>query len=69
MRLVPVLLVVSTLIIPHSLFAQLAPPTIADGSDATYEQRYAELKELQAVPNRVAQVSGLVLTRDVAQFR
>jgi hypothetical protein len=68
MRLVPVLLVVSSLIFQDRLFAQLAPPPIAEGSDATYEQRYAELKELQAVPNRVAQVSGLVLTRDVAQF-
>jgi hypothetical protein len=68
MRLVPVLLVVSSLIVPDKLFAQLAPPPIADASDATYEQRYAELKELQAVPNRVAQVSGLVLTRDVARF-
>src|SRR3954467_10735060 len=68
MRLVPVLLVVSSLIIPDRLLAQLAPPPIADASDATYEQRYAELKELQAMPNRVAQVSGLVLTRDVAQF-
>src|SRR4051812_4622455 len=68
MRFVRVVLVCSTVVAPV-LSAQLAPPTIADASDATYEQRYAELKELQVVPNRVAQVSGLVLTRDVAQFR
>jgi hypothetical protein len=68
MRFVRVLLVCSSLLVPGGISAQLAPPTTDTGGDVTYEQRYAELKELQAVPNRVAQVSGLVLTRDVGQF-
>ena len=53
MRFARVLLVVSSVVVP-GLSAQLAPPRLADGSNVTYEQRYAELKELQAVPNRVA---------------
>ncbi|MFL5403085.1 MAG: hypothetical protein ACJ8BF_09735, partial [Gemmatimonadales bacterium] len=40
----------------------------ASGGDASYEQRYAELKELKAEPHRVATVNGLVLKRDVGQF-
>lgn len=34
----------------------------------SYEQRYNEIKVLQAVPRREAQVSGLVLNRDVGKF-
>ena len=37
-------------------------------ADPTYEQRYEELRELQAAPNRVARVTGLVLKRDAGQF-
>src|SRR4051812_4997926 len=69
MRSTRLLLVCSSLVIPGGISAQLAPPSFAGGGDVTYEKRYDELKELQAVPNRVAQVTGLVLTRDVAQFR
>jgi hypothetical protein len=56
------------MMLPPMISAQLAPPALGGGFDATYEQRYADLKELQAVPNRVAQVTGLVLKRDVGQF-
>jgi hypothetical protein len=44
--------------------AQLAPA----GSAPTYEQRYAEVQEMQPAPNRVAPVSWLVLNRDVGRF-
>jgi hypothetical protein len=56
------------MMLPPIVSAQLAPPALGGGLDATYEQRYADLKELQAAPNRVAQVTGLVLKRDVGQF-
>jgi hypothetical protein len=56
------------MMLPPMISAQLAPPASGGGLDATYEQRYADLKELQAVPNRVAQVSGLVIKRDAGQF-
>jgi hypothetical protein len=63
-------LLVSTLIIPRVISAQLAPAAApaSPAEAASYEQRYGDLKELQAVPNRVARVSGLVLQRDVARF-
>jgi hypothetical protein len=56
------------MLLPSTISAQLAPPASGGSLDATYEQRYADLKELQAVPNRVAQVSGLVIKRDAGQF-
>jgi hypothetical protein len=56
------------MMLPSMISAQLAPPASGGGLDATYEQRYADLKELQAVPNRVAHVSGLVIKRDAGQF-
>ena len=34
----------------------------------SYEQRYGEVRELQAAPNRVAPVTQLVLKRDAGQF-
>ena len=63
-------LLVSALMIPQAMSAQLAPPAapVSRADAASYEQRYTDLKELQAAPDRVAQVSGLVLQRDVAQF-
>jgi hypothetical protein len=39
-----------------------------DSSSVSYEQRYEALKQLQAVPNRVATVQRLVLTRDAGRF-
>ena len=70
MRLVPASgLGLLVMLFPPAISAQLAPALSGiAGSDVAYEQRYAELKELQAVPNRVAQVSGLVMKRDAAQF-
>src|SRR4051812_23230521 len=69
MRVVRRLLGCSYLLFPAVLSAQLAlAPSAGPLIEATYEQRYAELKELQAVPNRVAPVTGLVLKRDVGQF-
>jgi hypothetical protein len=41
---------------------------VSEAEAASYEQRYSDLKQLQAAPDRVAKVSGLVLQRDVAQF-
>ena len=63
-------LLVSALMIPEVMSAQLAPAAAPASAveAASYEQRYSDLKGLQAAPNRVAQVSGLVLQRDVAQF-
>jgi hypothetical protein len=40
----------------------------SDRGATTYEQRFAELQGMEPAPNRVAQVSGLVLRRDVGQF-
>ena len=55
-----------TCIMPsNTLSAQSAEPA---ASDFSYEQRYAELRALEAVPNRVAPVTQLVLKRDAGQF-
>ena len=42
-------------------------PPAAEGA-SSYEQRYAELMAVQALPNATAPVSWLVLNRDVARF-
>jgi hypothetical protein len=68
MRFARVLLVVSSVVIPGGMSAQLAPPPVTVDSKVSYEQRYNELRGLEASPKAVAQVSGLVLKRDVAQF-
>jgi peptidase M1-like protein len=48
---------------------QFAPPGGKDTvTEVSYEQRFAELKELRPVPNGVASVSGLVLKRDAGEF-
>ncbi|MBA3521592.1 MAG: hypothetical protein H0T90_03685 [Gemmatimonadales bacterium] len=55
------LLVLALALAPSSLPAQRAP---AD----SYEERFSELMQLHALPDRVAEVSNLVLQRDVAKF-
>ena len=50
-----------------TLCAQLSPEA-ANTPQVSYEQRYGELRELQAAPNRVAPVTQLVLKRDAGQF-
>ncbi len=50
-----------------TLFAQLSPQA-ASSPQFTYEQRFGELRELQAAPDRVAPVTQLVLKRDAGQF-
>ena len=51
----------------ETLSAQLSPET-APANVVSYEQRFDELRELQAAPNRIAQVTNLVLKRDAGQF-
>jgi len=50
-----------------TLFAQLSPEA-ASSPQFTYEQRFGELRELQAAPDRIAPVTQLVLKRDAGQF-
>jgi peptidase M1-like protein len=52
--------------LPQVSFAQTGSGTLSPG--VSYEQRYNEIRELQAVPRLEAQVNGLVLNRDVGQF-
>src|SRR5215211_7742224 len=49
------------------LSAQLSSPVVVS-PDFSYEQRFAEVRELEAAPNRVATVTQLVVKRDVGQF-
>ena len=49
-----------------TLAAQLSPEPAR--SEVSYEQRYEELRGLQAAPNRIARVTQLVLKRDAGQF-
>src|SRR4051812_13375537 len=53
--------------VPTTLSAQLSPEA-TPSTQFTYEQRFDELEGLQAVPNRVAPVTQLVLKRDAGQF-
>ena len=50
-----------------TLAAQLSSEPVGT-QQFSYEQRYGELRELQAAPNRVAPVTQLVLKRDAGQF-
>ena len=50
------------------LEAQLGREPFKPTEEVTYEQRYQELRELQAAPNRIARVTQLVLKRDAGQF-
>jgi peptidase M1-like protein len=55
-----------------ALGAQMRAPGVGGSSSAgevSYEQRYNELRELDAAPNGVAPANGFTLTRDVARFR
>jgi hypothetical protein len=53
---------------PSGILSAQMNADVVGPKDVSYEQRYAELRELQAVPNRVAPVSQLVLRRDAGQF-
>jgi hypothetical protein len=55
-------------LLPSLAGAQLAVPA-SSSTDLSYEQVYAGLRQLEAAPNRVAQVSGLVLKRDAGEMR
>jgi peptidase M1-like protein len=70
MKLVPASgLWVCACLLPSLASAQLAlPASGGTGGEVSYEQRYAELKELKGLPDRVASVNGLVVKRDVGQF-
>jgi len=60
-------LLLSVMVPGGTLSAQLSSE--ASGlNEFSYEQRYGEFRELQAVPNRVAPVTQLVLKRDAGQF-
>ncbi len=50
-----------------TLAAQLSPE-LAKSDNVSYEQRYEELRGLQAAPNRIARATQLVLKRDAGQF-
>lgn len=57
------------LVSPAMLSGQAGSGSSASGTrEASYEQVYGELKELQAVPDRVASVTWLELKRDVGRF-
>ena len=58
---------VSVMLPAGTLSAQLSAKS-AGPEEFSYEQRYDEIRELQAVPNRVASVSQLVLKREAGQF-
>jgi len=60
-------LLLAMVLSPERLSAQLSPET-PPSNEVSYEQRFDELRELQAVPNRIAQVTKLVLKRDAGQF-
>jgi hypothetical protein len=55
------------LVCVSTVAAQLSPEP-ARSETVSYEQRYAELRGLQAAPNKIARVTQLVLKRDAGQF-
>lgn len=55
-------------VLPSGTLSAQSSPEAARSEEVSYEQRYGELTELQAAPNRIAPVTQLVLKRDAGQF-
>ncbi len=56
------------LLLPWTTLAAQLGSAAARPAEFSYQQRYDEIRQLQAVPDRVAPVTQLVLKRDVGHF-